>query len=44
MKWEELIAAARAAGFLKFAADGIAVLEQEKPASTEQKAGTPNAQ
>jgi hypothetical protein len=28
MKWEELIAEARAAGVLKFCADGIAVLQQ----------------
>jgi hypothetical protein len=28
MKWEELIAEARAAGVLKFCAEGIAVLQQ----------------
>jgi hypothetical protein len=28
IKWEELIAEARAAGFLAFCADGIAVLKQ----------------
>lgn len=37
MKWEELIAEARAAGVLKFYAEGIAVLQQpakaDKPAT-----------
>lgn len=28
MRWEEIIAEARAAGVLKFCADGIAVLQQ----------------
>jgi hypothetical protein len=28
MKWEELIAEARAGGYLKFCANGIAVLQQ----------------
>jgi hypothetical protein len=35
MKWEELIAEARKAGVLKFCADGIAVLEQQKPPKPE---------
>jgi hypothetical protein len=32
MTWEEIIAEARAAGFLKFSADGIAVLEKPQTA------------
>lgn len=28
MTWEEIIAAAEAAGFLKFQADGVAVLQR----------------
>lgn len=40
MKWEELIAEARAAGFLKFCAEGIAVLDQQKPVKVQPDPST----